>query len=160
MIRKPRYRTAETAAILDITRDHLRYFESRIGGGSMSGWRHRSLLDLYRLFLALELSRYGVEADYAVTIAHETPIGHGDDFKLPGEAAGISLEQELIEELFGQVLIVQRDTNDWRSYLYWMDGEHGPLQSHLSGTAIVVPLSLLGKRLVQRIREYALGEQS
>lgn len=160
MIRTPRYRTAEAVAILGITRDHLRYFESRIDADGVSGWRHRSLLDLFRLRLAIELSHYGVDADQAVRIAHEIQIGHGDEVFLPGEAAGLSLEQELSEELFGQALIVQRDGNQWRSYLYWIDGEHGPLERHLSGTAVIVPLSLLGERLIGRLREYALGESS
>jgi hypothetical protein len=160
MIRRPRYRTAEATAVLAITRDHLRYFESRIEGESITGWRQRSLLDLFRVFLALELSQYGVEADHAVKIAHETQFGYGEDVISPGEAAGLSLEEELFGEVFGQTLIVQRDGTEWRSYLYWSDGEHGPIERHIGGTAIVVPLSLLSKRLMQRIREYALGEQS
>lgn len=164
MIREPRYRSSDAAAILGVSRDHLRYLEERISSDeTRSGWRNRSLLDLFRLLLAMELSQYGVDAASAVRLAHETPVGYGENtiHALPDEGASLtgSLQDELETELSDQTLIAHRDGEAWRAMNYCADDEH-PLHHYIAGSATVIRLWPLGDRLMRRLRQHALGEQS
>ena len=164
MIREPRYRSSEAAAILGVSRDNLRYLEERISSNEpSSGWRNRSLFDLFRLRLAMELSHYGVEAASAVRLAHATPIGYGENtfHALPDDGASVvsSLEGELETELFGQTLIAHRNDDVWHALNYWSDDEH-PLDYYIVGSAAVIRLWPLGQQLMRRLRQHALGEQS
>jgi hypothetical protein len=164
MIREPRYRSSDAAAILSVSRDHLRYLEERIpSNATRSGWRNRSLFDLFRLLLAIELVQYGVDATSAVRLAHETPIGYGENiiYALPDEGAGLkaSLQDELETELSDQILIAHRDGETWRAMNYWVDDER-PLNKYITGSATVIRLWPLGERLIRHLRQHALGEQS
>jgi hypothetical protein len=161
MIRQPRYRSSDASAILGVSRDHLRYFEDRIQTAeNSSGWRNRSLLDLYRLLLAIELSHHGVDTANAVRLAHETPIGYGDDIHWgrDTETGTASYEEQLTSELFGETLIAHRDGEHWRGHKHWSDDEHS-LDWYITGSAVVIRLGPLGDRLMRQLRQHALGEQ-
>jgi hypothetical protein len=163
MIRHPRYRSGDASSILGVSRDHLRYLEDRIESSATTGWRNRSLLDLFRLLLAIELSQHGVDAVHAVRLAHEIRLGH-EDSRWAGEtsleaSSAASLEEQLTGELFGQTMIAYRDSDNWQSRSHWADDEH-PVDWYITGSAIVIRLRPLGERLMRRLRQHALGEQA
>src|SRR5262249_52952762 len=117
MVRQPRYRSGDASSILGVSRDHLRYLEDRIESSGTTGWRNRSLLDLFRLLLAMELSQHGVDAVHAVRLAHEIRLGH-EDSRWAGAASvestsAASLEEQLTGELFGQTMLAYRDGDNW-----------------------------------------------
>jgi hypothetical protein len=163
MIRQPRYRSGDASSILGVSRDHLRYLEDRIEGSGTTGWRNRSLLDLFRVLLAIELSQHGVDAAHAVRLAHEIRLGY-EDSHWAGKtfletSTPASLEEQLTGELFGQTLIAYRDGDNWQSRSHWADDEH-PVDWYIAGSAVVIRLRPLGERLMRRLRQHALGEQA
>lgn len=156
-IHAPRYRRGETCAILDISTMQLRSLQAgEDSDGSPAGWRSRTLMELYRLMLAIELSTHGLEVAEASTIAHEVQLGW--EGATPDETLGVSLGEQLEGQLFGQTLIAQRKNGRWKSFVHLSDGESRPLGEVIGDSSIVIRLRPLAARLIARIRQHALGE--
>ena len=156
-IHAPRYRRRETCAILNISTMQLRSLQAGEGSdGSPARWRSRTLMELFRLTLAMELSTHGLEVARASTMAHEVQLGW--DGAAVDETHGISLGEQLEGELFGQTLIAQRENGLWKSFVHLSDGENRRLDEVIGDSSIVIRLRPLGARLIIRIRQHALGE--
>jgi hypothetical protein len=159
-IHSPRYRAGDTRAILDISIGQLRLLQTAADADSPpAGWRLRSLMDIFRLMLAIELAAHGLEVAEASRIAHEAPIGYGDDVRMAYEgSARTALAEQLHSELFGQTLVAQRCGDGWAATLHRSDAENLQLDKLVEGSAAVIRLRPLGERLMTRLRQYSLGE--
>jgi hypothetical protein len=156
-IHAPRYRRGETCAILNISTMQLRSLQAgQDSDGSPAGWRSRTLMELYKLMLAIELSTHGLEVAEASTIAHE--VQPAWDGATADETHGISLGEQLEGQLFGRTLIAQRKNGLWKSFVHLSDSESRPLGEVIGDSSIVIRLQPLGSRLIARIRQHALGE--
>jgi hypothetical protein len=158
MIHTPRYRSAETRQILNLSPQQLRSLEaSALGDTETKRWRSRTPFELFRLMLAMELTAWGVEVAEASKIAHQFAFGHGEDVIWADEAAGSSLEETLCDALFGQTVIVYLEDGRWHGQVHWSDGEHSDVEDHIAGSALVIRLRPLARRLIQKISRRALG---
>lgn len=158
MIHTPRYRSAETREILNLSPQQLRSLEVNASGDTETKrWRSRTPFELFRLMLAMELTAWGVEVAEASKLAHQLAFGHGEDVKWGGESDGNSLEETLSDALFGQTVIVHQEDGRWHGQVHWSDGEHGDVEDHIGGSALVIRLRPLAGRLIQKISRRALG---
>lgn len=159
MLHDQRYTSGQIWTILGLTREQLSYMDvHREPKRDGTGWRKRSVMDLYRLMLTKELAAHGVPMEHAVRIAHEAPFAYGDDVHEPGEAEGVPLAEQLAGKLFGHTLIAWRDGEGWASLVHADDGQSEPIAYYIRRSAIVIRLLPLGDDLIARIRQYALGE--
>jgi len=159
MLHDRRYTSGQIWAILGLTREQLSYMDThREARRDGTGWRKRSVMDLFRLMLTKELVAHGVPVEHAVRIAHNAPLVYGDDVHGPGEAEGVPLADQLASKLFGHTLIAWREGEGWAWFVHADDGESEPIGCHIRRSAIVIRLPQLGDDLIARIRQYALGE--